>query len=1024
MKVKFFQLATKIRTGRRSHVRTEGTEVVSNEEVDDPGGPPRRKLSTRIKNLFKRADRYPVGEDVLQENLNHPNPNSLFRRLNFKRSRVPAVLIGTPQLAERIPSTDVLNDRTSVIPLSENRHGHSPPIPLGEGAIAGPSTLPPPLKTSFTESDEDRDECESVYYTMADSASLLSSNANGSVQEDVEALGHRHDNADEEVIASPDTYSLTGDPHTSRAPLLIPEPPIGLISETPDGSTSPASSSPASQQPLRPRQQTWASSRSSYFSLSRSTTEEYTSLSRSQTEDRSSSSRSQTDDYVSLSRSQDEENSSLSRSQTGGSSSQLFQFTNVKGLTPNRSSSSDACAGSLSQSINDVLPAELIMWVLSLCLRLPIGCFDGALWRRITRTCYQLRLVCSKWNNLIVSAHLMISSVLPSSLSPCVLPPSEVLLWYKEQIARKSVFDNLSLSVRQDCRATGCRYWGPYHLDLTSLRMLSSAIPKCRGLKVFFPRSFVADWLQADDNATTTATEVTIPMSFATPNLRYLSWTFNLPLSAPIPPEFEFPWFALRHVQHGLTWSLLTSVELDCPLTIEDCLFVLSEGQENLERVSFRTVDGLGGEWTSTITLPRLDSLSVEGIGDLGLLFSFLEMERHRRLGITSHTREGELCEPTPSLHALNVHWDSLTHVDLYCHLTTSDLVSLMCGLFNIVSFQWRGHLTPDADAGASLLGAMTALHMLDHLTEAIIHSNQAGCETILDILTESHTASLRKIIIDKPVMHFSAPLIPVLGDWALQSRKFNEMKAALYSITLNDVEHPISISDAWAILSECPQLKELDVRVAGDAPSSALLPRDGLSSDLQVLKLDLDVSVSILFRNLSLPNLATLEMTFSDSNHIYAKNLDAALERWGCPLTYLLLRNSNLGEETLITCLKTVSSTLKDLLIYGAGPRPGCTIGKLALQRLTLQEGLNHNLCPKLQSLTLEPCVAPDGALAQLLSSKAPPLMCCGKIVPLRRVRVSFLKTVVPSMREVREEDLGMIRGLKATGMDIELVD
>jgi hypothetical protein len=122
------------------------------------------------------------------------------------------------------------------------------------------------------------------------------------------------------------------------------------------------------------------------------------------------------------------------------------------------------------------------------------------------------------------------------------------------------VVDNLSLPLRGDCPATGCQYIGPYHLDFDFLRVLSkSAIPKCRALKVSLPPGFIADGLQPDydDDTMMTTTEGTVPMSFAaTPNLRYLSWTSNLPLSAPIPPEFEFPWRALRHVQHGLTWSL------------------------------------------------------------------------------------------------------------------------------------------------------------------------------------------------------------------------------------------------------------------------------------------------------------------------------------------------------------------------------------------------------------------------------------------------------------------------------------
>ena len=117
----------------------------------------------------------------------------------------------------------------------------------------------------------------------------------------------------------------------------------------------------------------------------------------------------------------------------------------------------------------------------------------------------------------------------------------------------------------------------------------------------------------------------------------------------------------------------------------------------------------------------------------------------------------------------------------------------------------------------------------------------------------------------------------------------------------------------------------------------------------------------------------------------------------------------------------------MKDLLIYGVGPQSGCTIGTLALHRLALQEGPDHDLCPKLESLTLEPGVAPDGALAQLLSLKVPPSTCVEKIVPLsgvRGVRISFLKARVPSMAEAREEVLRMIKKLKKTGMDVELVD
>ena len=221
MKVKLkwiIKLATKIQTRRGSRVRTEGTEVVSSEELNDTGGPPRSKLPARIKTLFKRADRNSMGENVLQENHNHPNLKSLFRRLNFKKSRASAVPVGTPQFAERISSTVILNDQTSVIPLSENHHGPSPPITLGEGTIAGPLKLQLPLErtgsqdyglsalestehftvplqrrdprvpssisqregSSFTEPGEDGDECESVYYTplsMADSISLHSSNA-------------------------------------------------------------------------------------------------------------------------------------------------------------------------------------------------------------------------------------------------------------------------------------------------------------------------------------------------------------------------------------------------------------------------------------------------------------------------------------------------------------------------------------------------------------------------------------------------------------------------------------------------------------------------------------------------------------------------------------------------------------------------------------------------------------------------------------------------------------------------------
>jgi len=85
----------------------------------------------------------------------------------------------------------------------------------------------------------------------------------------------------------------------------------------------------------------------------------------------------------------------------------------------------------------------------------------------------------------------------------------------------------------------------------------------------------------------------------------------------------------------------------------------------------------------------------------------------------------GEVCVATPSLHALNICWGSLTHVDLFYHLTRSDLVGLMCVLCLVISFQWRGHLAP-----TPLIPG--AVHTLDHLMEVIVHSNQAGCKTIL----------------------------------------------------------------------------------------------------------------------------------------------------------------------------------------------------------------------------------------------------------------------------------------------------
>jgi len=91
--------------------------------------------------------------------------------------------------------------------------------------------------------------------------------------------------------------------------------------------------------------------------------------------------------------------------------------------------------------------------------------------------------------------------------------------------------------------------------------------------------------------------------------------------------------------------------------------------------------------------------------------------------------------------------------------------------------------------------------------------------------------------------------------------------------------------------------------------------------------------------------------------------------------------QNLNLSEGTLNKCLMSISSTLRDLLIYSAGPQFRFMIGKIVLQWFALQEGLDHD------------------PLAWLLSSKA---LCIEKIAPLRRVRVLFLKVFVPGMGEV----------------------
>jgi len=147
------------------------------------------------------------------------------------------------------------------------------------------------------------------------------------------------------------------------------------------------------------------------------------------------------------------------------------------------------------------------------------------------------------------------------------------------------------------------------------------------------------------------------------PHLRDFRWTSeNIGIGHELPRMYRLPW---RSLKRGLFWQQLTNLSLQCPLSIDDAIYVLSQGARSLQsaRLASITRQDKGILIQQHITLPQLRSLDIKSCISLHDLFLKLWMPALTSLSLRAETGVTGYVQILD--HTLGIRWDLLEDLTL-----------------------------------------------------------------------------------------------------------------------------------------------------------------------------------------------------------------------------------------------------------------------------------------------------------------------------------------------------------------------
>jgi len=268
--------------------------------------------------------------------------------------------------------------------------------------------------------------------------------------------------------------------------------------------------------------------------------------------------------------------------------------------------------------------------------------------------------------------------------------PHEIQLWLEESLARPVEGHKRDVHRGSD---SGTELWlvafhfdERYHPDQNLAKFFVSALSDCVRAEItinHFPAS--TNPFSASD-AHETRSLPAIP-------LREFSFSsMDLGIHDTLTEQFDFPWHSLRQ---DLPWWQLTDITLDCVLSYDDALAVLSAavnvGRAELGRLSSM---GLGTSAMCNIISTTLHTLQINTSIDLRPLFSRLDLPALEDLQLAVY--QGSIPN-APQNHILNPNlnlpWHCLKRLSLQSDATyrQCDLNSILRHCRQLNQLKWEG---------------------------------------------------------------------------------------------------------------------------------------------------------------------------------------------------------------------------------------------------------------------------------------------------------------------------------------------
>ena len=366
------------------------------------------------------------------------------------------------------------------------------------------------------------------------------------------------------------------------------------------------------------------------------------------------------------------------------------------------------------------------------------------------RTLVRVRGVCRSWRE---TAERLIWETIKSLVASSRLfdPPSddflrdfahEILLWLEETFPR--LVEGRKRDTHHSSNGTALRLVAfhldeRYRLDQNLAKFFVSALSNCERADIIidnFPASIDPFYLSG-------AQRIESPPAIP---LRQFSFSsINLGIRDTLPPQFDFPWHSLRQ---ELPWSQLTDITLDCVLSYDDALVVLSAtvnvGRAELGRLS---LTGLPQDGSSAMVniISTLHTLKINTSIDLRPLFSRLDLPALEDLQLaayrdsTSNAPKNHILNPN-----LNIRWDCLKRLSLRSDLTyrQCDLNSILRHCHQLKQLKWEGDRS-EFKINDLLFKALTEIQELalasDHLGHQHLFDNVGFTRNITKLSLSHH---------------------------------------------------------------------------------------------------------------------------------------------------------------------------------------------------------------------------------------------------------------------------------------------